>query len=108
MERTMTNIVEVTEKNFESVKTESEFLIIDFWAGWCGPCKIMKPTLEKFATNNPDIEVIFCNVDEESELAKDYGIKSIPTLLYFEHGEIKGKKIGNVPETQIKEFVNGI
>tara|TARA_R110002074_G_scaffold101202_1_gene218470 strand:+ start:877 stop:1158 length:282 start_codon:yes stop_codon:yes gene_type:complete len=83
-------------------------VLVDFWASWCGPCKIMKPTLEKFAIDNPDIEVIFCNVDEESELAKDYGIKSIPTLLYFEHGEIKGKKIGNVPETQIKEFVNGI
>ena len=79
-------------------------VLVDFWASWCGPCKIMKPTLEKFAIDNPDIEVIFCNVDEESDLAKDYGIKSIPTLLYFEHGEIKGKRIGNVPETQLKEL----
>ena len=83
-------------------------VLVDFWASWCGPCKVMKPTLEKFATDNPNVEVIFCNVDKESDLAKEYGIRSIPTLLYFEKGEIKGKKIGNVSTGQIKELINGI
>jgi thioredoxin 1 len=68
----------------------------------------MKPRIEKFATENPDIEVIFCNVDEESDVAKEFNIRSIPTLIYFENGEIKGKKIGNVEDKQIKELVDGI
>ena len=101
--------LEITDANFEEVVMNADRpVVVDFWAEWCGPCKVLKPTIEKFAKENPDIKVVFCNVDEESDMAKDYGIKSIPTLLYFEHGEIKGKKIGNVPETQIKEFVNGI
>jgi len=69
---------------------------------------MMKPRIEKFATENPDIEVIFCNVDEESDVAKEFNIRSIPTLIYFENGEIKGKKIGNVEDKQIKELVDGI
>ena len=81
-------------------------VLVDFWASWCGPCKVMKPKLEKFATDNPDIEVIFCNVDEESDLAKEYGITSIPTLIYFEDGEVKGKKIRMVEDKQIKELIN--
>ena len=83
-------------------------VLVDFWASWCGPCKVMKPTVQKFADDNPDIKVIFCNVDEESDLAKEYSIRSIPTLMYFEDGEIKGKKIGNVSAGQIKELVDGI
>ena len=81
-------------------------VLVDFWASWCGPCKMMKPRIEKFANDNPDIKVIFCNVDEESDIAKEYNIRSIPTLMYFEDGEIKGKKIGNVDDKQIKELVN--
>ena len=83
-------------------------VLVDFWASWCGPCKVMKPRIEKFATDNPEIEVIFCNVDENSELAKEFNIRSIPTLLYFEDGEIKGKKIGAIVDGQLKELVNGI
>ena len=81
-------------------------VLVDFWAQWCGPCKTMKPRMKKFAEDNPDIKVIFCNVDEESEVAREFSIRSIPTLMYFEDGEIKGKKIGNVDDKQIKELVN--
>ncbi len=83
-------------------------VLVDFWASWCGPCKVMKPTIQKFADDNPDIKVIFCNVDEESDLAKEYSIRSIPTLMYFEEGEIKGKKIGSVAASQIKDLVNAV
>lgn len=81
-------------------------VLVDFWASWCGPCKTMKPIIQKFADENSDIKVIFCNVDEEAEIAQHYGIRSIPTLMYFEDGEIKGKKIGMVEEKLIKELVN--
>ena len=83
-------------------------VLVDFWAQWCGPCKVMKPTVEKFGEENPDIKIVLCNVDEEPNLAQEFGIRSIPTLLYFEEGEVKGKKIGNIPATQIKELVDGI
>lgn len=83
-------------------------VLVDFWAQWCGPCKMMKPRMERFAKDNPEIEVIFCNVDEEHSLAQEYGIRSIPTLMYLEDGEIVGKKIGNVDDKQITELVNGV
>jgi thioredoxin 1 len=83
-------------------------VLVDFWAQWCGPCKMMKPRMERFAKDNPEIEVIFCNVDEEHGLAQEYGIRSIPTLMYMEDGEIVGKKIGNVDDKQITELVNGV
>jgi thioredoxin 1 len=90
----------MTKDNFNGPR-----VLVDFWAQWCGPCKMMKPRIERFAEANPDIEVIFCNVDEEHEVAQHYGIRSIPTLIYFENGEIVGKKIGTVTDSQIDELV---
>lgn len=81
-------------------------VLVDFWAAWCGPCKVMKPRVSKFAEDNKDIEVIFCNIDEDGELAKEFNIRSIPTLLYLEDGEIKGKKIGLVEDKQLQELVD--
>jgi len=90
----------MTKEDFKGPK-----VLVDFWAEWCGPCKMMKPRIEKFAEENPDVKVIFCNVDEEHEMAQHYSIRSIPTLVYFEDDEVIGKKIGSVSDIQIKELV---
>ena len=90
----------MTKEDFKGPK-----VLVDFWAEWCGPCKMMKPRIEKFAEENPDVKVIFCNVDEEHEMAQHFCIRSIPTLVYFEDGEVIGKKIGSVSDIQIKELV---
>jgi thioredoxin 1 len=70
-------------------------VLVDFFATWCGPCKVLKPTVEKFAEEQSDVNVVLINVDEHSDIASEFGIRSIPTLLYMENGEIVNREVGN-------------
>lgn len=81
-------------------------VLIDFWASWCGPCKVMKPMVEQFADLADDVKVYFCNIDEDHEMASVFGIKSIPTLIYMEDGEVKDRKVGVLPHSVLKGMVN--
>lgn len=81
-------------------------VLIDFWASWCGPCKVMKPMVEQFADLADDVKVYFCNIDEDYEMASVFGIKSIPTLIYMEDGEVKDRKVGVLPHSVLKGMVN--
>jgi thioredoxin 1 len=81
-------------------------VLIDFWAPWCGPCKTLKPTVEQFADSIDEVNVYFCNVDEDHEMASAFGIRSIPTLVYMEDGEIKNRKSGVISHTGLEEMVN--
>ena len=69
-------------------------VIVDFWATWCGPCKMQAPILEQFAQAHPDVSVCKVDVDDEPQLAARYGIMSIPTLLYFHNGQLVNKTVG--------------
>ncbi len=80
-------------------------VLVDFYADWCGPCKMLAPILEQFAKEAENVEVLKVNVDQVSDVAKDYGIMSIPTLILFKNGEEKDKQVGVMNINQLKAFV---
>ncbi|MGM9605268.1 MAG: thioredoxin [Faecousia sp.] len=100
------SILHVGKSNFQSIVKESEKpVLVDFWASWCGPCRMIAPVLEEVAAERPDIQVCKVNVDEEQELAISYGVASIPTLLVFKNGQVVNKSIGAVPKAEILEML---
>ncbi len=93
----------VTEKTFQSTVLESSVpVLVDFWADWCPPCKMIAPILEQIAEEY-DGKALVCkvNVDENQALAQKYGVMSIPTLIFFKDGEIKDQAIGALPKDQL-------
>ncbi|MCR4562088.1 MAG: thioredoxin [Bacilli bacterium] len=95
-------ITDVAEFNKETAEGR---VLVDFYADWCGPCKMLKPSVEKLAEEHPEIKVIEVNVDEAGELAARYRINSIPSLIYFEGGKPVDQSIGFIPEPRLKAFV---
>ena len=94
--------ITITSANFEEEVLKSDKpVLVDFWATWCGPCKMLGPIVEEIANENDDIKVGKVNVDEEMELAKQFGIMSIPTLLVFKNGELVNQSVG----LQVKESI---
>lgn len=79
-------------------------VLVDFYADWCGPCKMLAMEIEKVASEI-DIDIVKVNVDEEEEIARKYGVMSIPTLILFENGQELKKTIGFMPKERIKEFI---
>lgn len=101
------NIHEISDANFEQEVLKSTTpVLVDFWAEWCGPCKALAPTVEKLAQDyNGKIKFCKVDVDENPTTAARFGIRSIPTLLFFENGQPKGQLVGNVPASTIKELL---
>ena len=95
----MANTVEITDANFEEVINSDKPVLVDFWAEWCGPCKMIGPLVEELASDYDGKAVIGkVNVDENPNVSAKFGIRSIPTLLVFKSGEIVDKQIGAVPK----------
>lgn len=80
-------------------------VILDFYATWCGPCKMLAPELEIFSSNNKDIMIYKIDVDKHSEIARKYGVMSIPTLVLYKEGEIVKKTLGFMPSDELEEWV---
>jgi len=92
----------ITSKNFdEIVKNADKTVILDFWATWCGPCKMIAPIIEEIANENENLIVGKVNVDEEAELSIKFGIVSIPTIIVFKNGEIYNKTVGYCSKEEI-------
>lgn len=101
-------LIKLTEDNFNAeVMESSEPVLIDFWASWCGPCKMLSPVVEQIAEEVEDFKVASCNVDDEMELAAKYGVQSIPTLIVIKGGEEAGRSVGVVPKDRILSLVRG-
>ena len=98
--------MEISDINLKEKIKNGEKLIVEFWAEWCGPCKVMKPIFEKVAlTNESDVKMYTVNIDKNKEVATSLGIRSIPTIKVFNGGSVIDTKVGMLNESSIKDLV---
>ena len=100
--------ITITSANFEELVLKSEKpVLLDFWATWCGPCQMIAPTIHEISEERGDIVVGKVNVDEEMQLAMQFGISSIPTLLLFKDGKLVNQAVGLLPKASVLKFIEG-
>lgn len=97
-------MIEATKETFVEEINSEEKVLVDFWAPWCGPCKMLSGTLEQIQKET-NIKIVKVNVDEESELASTYNIRSLPTLILFKNGEMVNQIVGAVSKNKILEML---
>ncbi len=104
----MTDIKNLSLDNFDNEISSSNIpVLVDFWAEWCGPCKMLSPILEEISEDRKDkLQVVKVNLDENQDLAMKYSIRSIPTLLLFKGGELIDTKVGLLPKSDLVEWID--
>ena len=100
------DIRNLTTANFDDTVKSENLVLVDFWAGWCGPCKSMGPVLEKIASERDDVSICKVNVDEQPELAQRFMVRSIPFFALFKNGEMVGQTLGAQPEKSMLSFID--
>ncbi len=98
--------IHVTTDHFEAEVLKSDApVLVDFYADWCGPCKMLAPLLEQFAQENPQVKVCKINVDDQADLAMDYDVRSIPTLVVFKDGKEANRSVGLISKSQLQNLI---
>lgn len=100
-------ILKVTKENFEQVKSSDKTVLLDFYADWCGPCRMVGPLVEQIAEEYPEYLICKINVDDEPSLASQFGIVSIPTLVVMRDGQVVNQSAGARPKNQILAMLEG-
>jgi thioredoxin 1 len=97
------NLPDVTDSNFQAEVLESEKpVLVDFWAPWCGPCRVVAPVLEEIAAERDDLRIVKLNVDENQQTAANFDVLSIPTMILFKNGQVAKKVIGAYPKKRLE------
>ena len=101
-------VSKVSDQDFDAeVLKSSQPVVVDFWAEWCGPCRMIAPALEEIAgTMNGKVKIVKLNVDENPQTAAKYGIMSIPTLMLFKNGELASRQVGAAPKQKLEQWIN--
>lgn len=106
MEENDMAVITITKENFEAeVLKSAQPVLLDFWAAWCGPCRMLSPIVDEVAEERTDVKVGKVNVDEQPDLAAEFGVMSIPTLLLFENGKLVRQAVGARPKSGVLELL---
>ena len=102
------SVLNVNKENFDSVKNSSKAVLLDFYADWCGPCRMVSPIVEEIAAENPQYLIGKINVDKEPELAQQFKVLSIPTLAVTKNGAVINRSVGARPKTEILAMLESV